>query len=237
MPLYTWTLQMLIMKSYVSFLPTLILLLFLSSNTSGQALKSYQLTSKGDTINRVDNGQKKQGPWVSRYEELRGEPGFEEEGYYLNDKKEGAWRKFNLDGDLIGVEFYRWGNRDGKQQYFTRNGGLYREESWKAINPLNPYDTIVVPDLDNPNVMVEKVIKQESAEVRHGTWRYFDPSSGQVMKTEKFFYGKLEGPKTDAPSLISGDTIKVKATQIPKTKPKEVEAFEKSKKQKMKTKT
>ena len=226
-----------IMKSIISLFTTIILLLFLTTNASGQAFKSYQLTTKGDTINRIDNTQRKQGPWISRFEELRGEPGFEEEGYYLNDKKEGAWRKFNLDGDLIGVEFYRWGNRDGKQQYFTRNGGLYREESWKAMNPLNPYDTIVVPDLDNPNVMVEKIIKQESAEVRHGTWRYFDPSSGQVMKTEKFFYGKIEGLKTDSPSLISADTIKAKATQLPKTKPKEVEAFEKSKNKKIKAKT
>ncbi len=237
MPLYTRTLQMHIMKSIISLFTAIISLLFLTTNTSGQAFKSYQLTSKGDTINRVDNSQRKQGPWISRFEELRGEPGFEEEGYYLNDKKEGAWRKFNLDGDLIGVEFYRWGNRDGKQQYFTRNGGLYREESWKAMNPLNPYDTIVVPDLDNPNVMVEKIIKQESAEVRHGIWRYFDPSSGQVMKTEKFFYGKLEGPKTGSPSLISSDTVKTKAPQLPKTKPKEVEAFEKSNNKKVKTKT
>lgn len=228
---------MLIMRSIVSFLFTSIFLLFFSNNSIGQGLKSYQLTSKGDTINRVDNGQKKQGPWINRFEELRGEPGFEEEGHYLNDKKEGAWRKFNLDGDLIGIEFYRWGNRDGKQQYFTRNGGLLREESWKAMNPLNPYDTIVVPDLDNPDVMVEKIIKQESAEVRHGSWRYFDPTSGQVMKTEKFFYGKLEGPKSDTPSLIIGDTIKTNTTQTPKSKPKEVEAFEKSKKQKQKSKT
>jgi len=225
------------MKSFISLLPIIILSFVFSFETAAQTIKSYQLTSKGDTINRIDKTDRKQGPWITRFEELRGEPGFEEEGYYLNDKKEGAWRKFNLDGDLIGEEFYRWGNRNGKQQYFTRNGGIYREESWKAMNPLNPYDTIIVPDLDNPNVMVEKIIKQESAEVRHGLWSYFDPSSGQVVKTEKFFYGKLEGLKTDTFSNITTDTTKAKAVPIPKTKPKEVEAFEKSKKQKTKAKT
>lgn len=225
------------MKSFISFLPILILSLVFSFKTGAQTFKSYQLTSKGDTINRIDKTDRKQGPWIVRFEELRGEPGFEEEGYYLNDKKEGAWRKFNLDGDLIGEEFYRWGNRNGKQQYFTRNGGLYREESWKAMNPLNPYDTIIVPDLDNPNVMVEKIIKQESAEVRHGLWSYFDPSSGRVVKTEQFFYGKLEGLKNDISSNMPTDTSRAKAVPIPKTKPKEVEAFEKSKKQKTKAKT
>ena len=202
----------------------------------GQVLKDYRLTSKGDTINRIDKADRKQGPWIIRYDELRGEPGFEEEGYYLNDKKEGAWRKFNLDGDLIAVELYRWGNRDGKQLYYTRNGELYREESWKAMNPLNPYDTIMVPDLTNPDLMIEKIVKQESAEIRHGLWRYYDPSTGQVAKTEKFVYGKLEGPKTNIPTQQNADSVNKKVAPVVKPKPKEVEAFEKSKKQKSKIK-
>ena len=82
------------MKSFISFLPILILSLVFSFKTGAQTFKSYQLTSKGDTINRIDKTDRKQGPWIARFEELRGEPGFEEEGYYLNDKKEGAWRKF-----------------------------------------------------------------------------------------------------------------------------------------------
>lgn len=217
---------------------SLLTFVFISFNVSAQQWKDYRLLSNRDTINRIDMQGRKQGPWMERFEELRGEPGFEEEGYYVNDKKEGRWRKFNLDGDQIATEFYRWGNRDGKQQYFTRNGGLYREESWKALNPLNPYDTIIVPDLNDPDIMIEKIIKQESAEVRHGTWSYYDPSTGRLVKTEKFLYGKLEGPKMvmDNQARVE-DTVKSKSAVPPKPKPKEVEAFEKSKKAKQKVKS
>ena len=125
------------MKSIISFFSSLLLMIAFPIQPFAQAFKSYQLTSKGDTINRIDKNDMKQGPWIRRFDEIRGEQGYEEEGNYKDDKKEGTWNKFNLDGDLIGIEFYRWGNRDGKQQYFTRNGGLYREESWKALNPKN----------------------------------------------------------------------------------------------------
>ena len=64
-------------------------------------IKDYLLTSSGDTINRVDKQGRKQGPWWHHYESLRGEPGYEEEGMYLDNRKEGQWRVYNLMGDLF----------------------------------------------------------------------------------------------------------------------------------------
>lgn len=153
---------------------------------------SYKLTPRGDTINRLDQRKMKQGPWVLRFETLRGEPGCEEEGYFLNDKKDGAWRRFSLMGDLIAREQYKGGFREGKQQYFTQMGDLLRDESWKSVDPKNPYDTILVPDLDHPDRMIEKVIKHEAAEVKNGTWTYYDPMMGTVIKTERFVFGQPE---------------------------------------------
>ena len=63
--------------------------LLISISGFGQ-LKSYIISIKGDTLNRVDMKGRKQGPWVSHMEELRGEPGYDEQGYYENDKKEGT---------------------------------------------------------------------------------------------------------------------------------------------------
>ena len=59
--------------------------------------KDYKLINDGkDTINRIDQNGKKQEEWVVHYDALRGEPGYEEEGVFKNDRKEGEWRLFSL---------------------------------------------------------------------------------------------------------------------------------------------
>ena len=201
-----------------------------SLSLQAQPWLSYKLTPRGDTINRLDQQKMKQGPWVLRFETLRGEPGCEEEGYFLNDKKDGAWRRYSLMGDLIARENYKGGYRDGKQQYFTQLGDILREESYKAVDPKNPYDTIIVPDLDHPDRMVEKVIKHVGAEVKNGTWTYYSPSTGDVVKTEKFVFGQLE-KKGQQPTLPKiGPAKDTSAAPFKKQLPKEVQEYEKAKK-------
>src|SRR4051794_4315016 len=102
-------------------------LLFVSFTANAQ-WKSYRLTSNGDTINCIDNKDLKQGKWAVKVEGLRGEPGYDEEGVYVNGKKEGVWRVYTTQGDLFAVERYRWGNKDGKSQYYNI-AGIIREES------------------------------------------------------------------------------------------------------------
>ncbi|MGC4036479.1 MAG: hypothetical protein QM764_10990 [Chitinophagaceae bacterium] len=170
---------------------TIIVILLILPFTGFCQLKSYIIGVKGDTLNRVDNNGKKQGPWVSHFDELRGEPGFEEEGYYLNDRKEGTWRKYSLQGDLTAMENFRWGNKDGKNVYFTNTSQLLREESWKAVNPDNPYDTIPIYDLNDPTKIVDhKVIKVDGYTLKHGLWTYYDPMTGKIEKTEKWYHDK-----------------------------------------------
>ena len=210
----------------------MMLLFFCLFSISAQAQPwiSYKLTPRGDTINRLDQQKMKQGPWVLRFETLRGEPGCEEEGYFLNDKKDGAWRRYSLMGDLIARENYKGGYRDGKQQYFTQMGDILREESYKAVDPKNPYDTIIVPDLDHPDRMMEKVIKHEGAEVKNGTWTYYSPSTGDIVKTERFVFGQLEkkGPPPMVPQpSATKDSI---AKPVQKQLPKAVQEYEKTKK-------
>ena len=96
--------------------------------------KDFTISPKGDTLNCLDKQDRRQGRWVNHFDELRGEPGYEEEGVYKNGRKEGTWRLYSLQGDLIGVEFYKWGNKDGVCQYFGINGTLLREEGWRALN-------------------------------------------------------------------------------------------------------
>jgi hypothetical protein len=55
-------------------------------------LKDYTMGPKGDTLNGIDKQDRKQGKWANHIDELRGEPGYEEEGIYKDNRKEGAWR-------------------------------------------------------------------------------------------------------------------------------------------------
>ena len=51
-------------------------LLFLIAQDSYAQCKTYRLTSNRDTTNCTDFNNNKQGKWIVRVEELRGEPGF-----------------------------------------------------------------------------------------------------------------------------------------------------------------
>jgi hypothetical protein len=184
--------------------------------------KSYMIGVKGDTLNKVDNKGQKQGKWVNHVDELRGEPGFEEEGIYLNNRKEGIWRLYSLNGDLTGVENYRWGNKDAVCQYFNPSGALIREESWRAMNPEKLYDTIEVEDIDHLDHYRTVVVKNEGVAIKHGEWKYYDPSTGMIFKTENYTLGKLEKPKAAAATRDSATTASKSVA-----KPKEVLDFEK----------
>lgn len=203
------------------FLPVL----FMSFSGIAQ-WKSYRLTNNGDTINCIDNNNLRQGRWSVKTEPLRGEPGYLEEGIYKNGKKEGVWRVFTSRGDLFAVEQYRWGNKDGKNEYYSISGPV-REENWKAVNPLNPYDTVEVIDPVDPTKVERRVVKIEGTSVKHGKWTYYDNSSGTIAKTESYFLDKLEEP-LKTPATVSTDTLATKtAKTATKTKPKEVVEFEK----------
>jgi hypothetical protein len=211
-----------------------VFILFISLNAFGQ-YKNYIIGKKGDTLNRVDLNSKKQGAWVIHVDDNRGERGYEEEGYFQNDKKEGTWRRYSLDGDLIALENYRWGNKNGKCQYFTNMGDLLRDESWRAVNPEYPYDTVPVFDVVDPSKIVSyEIVKVEGTSLKHGTWRYYDPNSGTVEKTEKWFLDKPAAGDNknndDLKPIDISDNSKTKSDTVNKktaTKPQAVLDYEK----------
>jgi antitoxin component YwqK of YwqJK toxin-antitoxin module len=205
------------------FLTTIFLLISIASYSQ---YKDYQLINDGkDTVNRIDMQGRKQGEWIVRVASLRGEPGYEEEGVFLNDRKEGPWRVYNLMGDLIGLENYRWGNKDGIAQYFNMNGQLRAEQSWKALNPDKVYDTIQVEDPDKLDSYHQVVVKNEGASLKHGAWKYYD-ENGALIREENYVLGKLEHDNTTA-AVEPAEPKKV-------PKPKEVLEFEQQRKGKKK---
>ena len=201
----------------------LLLFILASLNTSAQ-YKSFTVSPKGDTLNVVDKNNRKQGRWVISVPELRGEPGYDEEGIYKDDKKTGAWRKYNSTGDIIAVENYRLGGKDGVQEYFTFLGDLERHEEWKGYNPDAPYDTIPVYGQGNNEITSYKIVKAEQYSVPNGEWKYYAPG-GKLTKLETYDHGRLL-KNADADASLATTTP---ATEKPaeKVKTKEILEYEK----------
>ena len=223
----------------------IIILFLLISAKSFSQCRTYIIGVKGDTLNCVDMKGIKQGRWVNQLPPLRGEKGYEEQGVYINDKKEGQWQQFTLDGDLLAIENYRWGDKNGRCMYYNPFGQPVREESWKAVNPDNPYDTLDIFGLDDPNKIIRReVVKLDGHTLRHGTWKYFDQDMGTIVKTEKYKLDKLivAGDVEDelAPIDISTGSKKQMSDSVSKksvAKPQAVLDYEKKNAGKKKVKT
>jgi len=110
---------MLYPKIKIAFLSIALPVLIAVGFQASAQYRSFILSPKGDTLNIVDKQNLKQGRWVTTVAELRGEPGYDEEGYYKDDKKTGPWRKYNSTGDILAVENYNHGGKEGVQEYFT----------------------------------------------------------------------------------------------------------------------
>lgn len=214
----------------------LLILVMLAGMKSQAQWKSFELSPRGDTLNRVDMKGMKQGPWVNHVEDLRGERGYDEQGYYENDFKDGVWKKFSLQGVKIAEENYRWGKLDGKSKYYTYNGGLERVESWRALDPTRKFDTVIVYDLKDPSKELQRVVvKNEGASIKHGAWIFYDPVQGQEEARENYILGKLaaedgtameeEDPLT--PIDMRGKTAKTDSVATKTKKPQAVLDYEK----------
>jgi hypothetical protein len=201
-----------------------LLLVIMISSFFTQAIaqcKTYKLTSKGDTLNCIDQNDKKRGKWVIHVDPLRGNPGYDEEGEFVDNRKEGVWRRYNAMGDLVAIQNYKWGNLDGPSQYFGV-AGLEREESWRAMNPEKAFDTLMVEDINDENKYIPVIVPNDGKSLKHGVWTWYRPGSMGIIKTETYFLNKLQLPKENTETT---ETVK---KEVPKKeKPKEVQEFEK----------
>lgn len=201
----------------------IIAVLFSGINVTAQ-YKDYSLSPKGDTLNIIDNKGLKQGKWVTSVPELRGEPGYDEEGIYKNGKKDGVWRRYSSTGDILAIENYRFGGKDGAQEYFSFLGDIQRQEEWHAYNPDAPYDTIPVYGTGNNEIVSFKIVRAEQYSVPHGEWKYYE-AGGQLAKSERYDRGHLLKEEEPKSTEVVTKTVEEKPKE--KVKTKEILEYEK----------
>ncbi len=122
-------------------------------------------------------------------------------------------RKYNLTGDLIAVENFIHGGKDGLQQYYNYLGDIEREENWKGFNPDSPYIFIPIYGTGSGEILEMKKVKAEPYSVKHGFWKYYEPG-GRLLRTDEYLNNQLVIPKPKE-TTVSNDAPKKK--EVPKT--------------------
>lgn len=193
-------------KFIPAFFITMMLMAF--SLLSVAQYKEYKISPKGDTINAITKDGQKVGKWVIEVPEIRGEPGYVEEGIYRKGVKDGYFRRYSTQGDLLAVEHYILGGKDGVQLYYNYVGDMEREENWKGYNPDAPYDTIPIYGTGSGEIVDYKIVKAEAYSVKHGEWKYYEPGSGRLLRTEKWERNNLVKPDAPKPVVTTSDKPK-----------------------------
>ena len=193
-------------KFFPGFFITAMLMAF--SLLSVAQYKEYKISPKGDTINAITKDGQKIGKWVIEVPEIRGEPGYVEEGIYRKGVKDGYFRRYSSQGDLLAVEHYILGGKDGVQLYYNYVGDMEREENWKGYNPDAPYDTIPIYGTGSGEIVDYKIVKAEAYSVKHGEWKYYEPGSGRLLRTEKWERNNLVKPDAPKPVVTTSDKPK-----------------------------
>jgi len=135
-------------------------------------------------INQTDNKGRKQGMWLNKIPESHGHASYSEIGSYYNDMKTGTWYKVDIAGDLVAIENYKKDFYDGEVKYFVKGQvtciGLYR-----GLNPNVEVDTIMVEDpVTGKQELVP--VRADRGAVRHGTWRFYNETTGSLEKVEEY---------------------------------------------------
>jgi hypothetical protein len=161
----------------------------LCSVMKAQEKEQASLPSEKTHINQYDEKGKKQGLWLNTTAARMGEPGTNEFGNYDHGKKYGIWYKIDDQGDLVSIETFRNNVLDGEVKYYNM-GRLYCIGHYRGLTPTQKYDTIMVM---HPITHEEayKVISTENGTMRHGTWQYFNPQSGQLVREEEYQVDEL----------------------------------------------
>ncbi|MEN9441651.1 MAG: hypothetical protein RLZ33_1728 [Bacteroidota bacterium] len=103
---------------------TIILFLFLFGPVSG--------ICQNDTINQKDENDRKQGHWIYYGKDRPGsgypESAKIEEGNYIDDRKEGLWVKYHMDGITVKLKGTYKNNRlYGATEFYYENGNIRRK--------------------------------------------------------------------------------------------------------------
>ena len=147
------------------------------------AWKSYKVMPNGDTFNRMDQRNLRQGKWM-----IEGIDDMEQLQFsfvdFVNNLPHGKWLKTTRDGMPVSEENYKNGLLDGESKYYE-GGHLICLGNYLALRSKYEYDTVWV---ENPetNQLRPIRVKSNRGSVRHGFWTYYHPGTKQLARVTEY---------------------------------------------------
>lgn len=201
-----------------------------SPKVANVTIVSYEVLDNGDTINKLDSKNQKQGNWIHQVESRYGEEGYFEYGAYVNNVKQGPWSSYDTKGTILSQENYKNGNKDGEARYYE-NGRLYCVANYLALRSQYAFDTIMVEQAVT-NELKPVIIRTQQGSVRHGFWTYYHTYSGKIAKLVEYQVDDIIYEK-DYDAVVDSTYIKQRGKNLPHvsaTVPDGVWILDKSKK-------
>jgi antitoxin component YwqK of YwqJK toxin-antitoxin module len=145
---------------------------------------------EGDTINRIDANNLKQGFWKI-FNRTKNLPGYDpdqvvEEGPYKNSRKDGLWRRFFPNGKVKDEITYVNSRPNGYYKTYYENGQVQEEGTWKSNRNIGAFKRYY------ENGQVQQDFNFNNSGKREGKQVYYY-ENGQVMIEGEWSAGKESG--------------------------------------------
>jgi antitoxin component YwqK of YwqJK toxin-antitoxin module len=213
------------------------LLLFIIIISKASFAQSFELLG-GDTINYIDQNNKKQGHWIfwGRMKKL---PNYKddqkvEEGGFVDNLKEGVWKKYFPNGTLENEISFKNGIAKGKYINYFDNGKMQEEGLWTGGKQVGKFVRY------HPNGKIAQEFNFNTQGKREGSQKYYYDNGNLMIEgvwaagnkdgvvREYYNNGDLKSEKTYSDGKVDETSVKTFEPKRPEIKTKPEKAPEKT---------
>ena len=177
------------------------------------ALPLASMANLGEELNKVDKNGMRQGYWIVKGY-MSDEDGFPanatvEEGNYVNNSKEGVWKRYFANGELRSEITYENDSPYGAYSIYYDNGQLQEKSTWHRNKNVGEFKRFY----ENGEPQQDFFFSDSGK--RNGVQRYFH-ENGQLELEVNIVNGKEEGKmtryfengKVKETKILNGGTLK-----------------------------
>ncbi|MBN2893023.1 MAG: hypothetical protein JXL97_14235 [Bacteroidales bacterium] len=200
----------------------ILFLIFFYITGNSQKFEIY----KGDTINKTDVKNLKQGTWIYFNDTYIG--GISQKGEYIDNKKENLWEAYHPNGKVKSQINYKNNKQYGEVSIFYPNGNIQEKGYWKINRWVGEYEYYYENGIEKYHWYFDEQGKRTGKQTYYydngqtqivGEWtqgkeagtinEYY--ATGQVKKVSNFDNGTINGSVTE---YYTNGQVKTKSVYV-----------------------